>query len=42
LADTKLINESGVERLLDDVGAGDPDELLVGGCARRGFGLIPE
>src|SRR4051812_33412979 len=35
LADAQLVDEAEVERLLDDVGAGDRDEPLAGDALRR-------
>src|SRR5919197_1047367 len=35
LADAELVDEAEVERLLDDVGAGDRDELVAGDLLRR-------
>ena len=35
LADAELVDEAEVQRLLDDVGAGDRDELVAGDLLRR-------
>src|SRR3954452_22709899 len=40
LADAQLVDEAEVERLLDDVGAGDGDELLACDLLGRGDGLL--
>src|SRR5215471_388192 len=35
LADAELVDEAEVQRLLDDVGTGDRDELVAGDLPRR-------
>jgi hypothetical protein len=36
LADAEFVDEAEVQRLLDDVGAGDRDEVVAGGLLGRG------